>query len=165
MSWGIWTGLGILGAVSTTFAGGGASVIALYTAAALTLLVFVVALRQHDWRISRSEWWPVFPAAAGLIVWIVSQDPLAATIGVVVADSSGGWPTLRKTWCEPNSEPPLVWAIDAFAFLLGCLSVSSFTLAAMLYPVYLTLTCALIAFIAWLRRGQFSGPRASAEAP
>jgi hypothetical protein len=165
LSWGIWTGLGILGAVSTTVAGGGASVIALYTAATLTLLVFVVALRQHDWRISRSEYWPILPAAAGLIVWIVSQDPLAATIGVVVADSSAGWPTLRKTWRAPRSEPPLVWATDAFAFLLGCLSVSSFTLAAMLYPVYLTLTCALIALVAWLRRGQVTAPQASAEAP
>lgn len=165
LSWGIWTGLGFLGAVSTTVAGGGASVVVLYTAAALTLLVFVVALRQHDSRISRSELWPIVPAAAGLILWIVSRDPLAASIGVVVADSSAGWPTLRKTWREPRSEPPLLWAIDSFAFLLGCLSVSSSTAAAMLYPVYLTLACGLIALVAWLRRGHAAGPAPSAEAP
>lgn len=165
LSWGIWAGLGILGAVSTTVAGGGASVIVLYTAAVLTVVVFVVACRQHATGIARSELWPVFPAAIGSIVWIVSRDPLAATIGVVVADSSGGWPTLRKTWIEPRSEPPVLWAVDAFAFLLGCLSVSSFTLATMLYPIYLTFACSLIALVAWLRRGHVTGPAPSVQAP
>ncbi len=153
LSWGVWTVLGTLGAISTTVAGGGVAVVPLYVADALTALVFVVAWRQRDAGISRSELWPAIPAAVGAIVWIASQDPLAGAIGVVVADSSGGWPTLRKTWLQPRSEPPFLWAMDAVAFLLGCLSVSNVTPATMLYPIYLTVACALIAAVAWLRRG------------
>ncbi len=154
LSWGVWTVLGTLGAISTTVAGGGVAVIPLYVADALTALVFVVAWRQRDAGIARSELWPAIPALIGAIVWVASQDPLAAAIGVVIADSSGGWPTLRKTWIEPHSEPPLLWAMDALAFLLACISVSDVTAATMLYPVYLTMACALIAAVAWLRRGR-----------
>lgn len=162
LSWGVWSVLGILGAVSATVAGAGVAAVPLFTADALTVLIFVVAWRQREGEISRSELWPAVPAAVGAIVWIASQDPLAAAIGVVLADSSGGWPTLRKTWLEPRSEPPVLWAIDAFAFLLASLSVSSVTPATMLYPVYLTLACALIAIVAWLRRGHAS-PEASGQ--
>jgi hypothetical protein len=87
LSWGIWAALGILGAAASAVAGAGASVIVLCTTAALDVLIFVVALRRRDRALARNELWPIVPAALGVGVWAASRDPLAATIGVVLADT------------------------------------------------------------------------------
>lgn len=152
VSWGIWATLAVLGAAATAAAGGGGAVIVLGAIAAIEVAVFVAAVWRAGALVSLRELWPLIPAAIGAALWIVSQNPLAGAIGVVVADICGLWPTLAKTWQEPRSEPPLLWAIGTGAFLLGCFSVSTLSVASLLYPVYLTVSNSLIAGVAWTRR-------------
>lgn len=165
LSWGIWTTLGILGTTATAVAGGGPAVLVLGVTAALDLLIFIVAIRQHRGQMSRYELWPIVPALFGVAVWAISSNPLAGALGVILADTCGAWPTLKKTWAEPRSEPPLLWAMSSVAFLLSVISVPEVTLATVAYPAYLTFATALVALVAWARRDRVAPPLAPGSTP
>jgi hypothetical protein len=152
VSWGIWWVLAAIGAASDGAGGGGSAVIVLYAMVAIDGAIFIAALRVAEGRTSLWELWPLLPAAVGVAVWLGSQDPLAAAIGVVSADTCAFWPTLSKTWRAPGSEPALTWAVAGGAFALACASVPAITWSSLLYPVYLTVSSLLIAGIAWGRR-------------
>jgi hypothetical protein len=158
VSWGIWAILGVLGTASTAAAGAGPTVIVLAVTAGVEVFVFVAALHSAPVSVSARELWPLAPALIGALVWIGVHDPLAGALGVVTADLGGVWPTLKKTWIDPRSEPPLLWAGGAVAFLLGCLGVRTVALASLLYPAYLAASNTLIAGVAWYRRDR--GPSA-----
>ena len=149
VSWGIWALLAIVGAASNGAAGGGEAVIVLYLMVAMDICIFVVALRNDSRSTTLAETWPLLPAAVGAAVWIGAQTPLAAAVGVVVADSCAFVPTVVKTWRDPTSEPPLLWLMDSIAFALACCGVSTVGVASLLYPVYLTVSTLLLAVIAW----------------
>jgi hypothetical protein len=151
LSWAIWSTLGAVGAAATASAGGGPVVILLAITVLLEVTVFFVSLRSFPRPFTGSPL-PLVAAVTGAAVWLTADSPLAGAVGVVVADASGLWPTLRKTWADPNSEPPIPWAVGALAFLLGCLSVSRATPAALLYPGYLFAGNALVAGAAYGRR-------------
>lgn len=151
-SWGIWATLGIVGVLSNADAGGGAAAIVLSVTAVTQIAIFAVALRSGQPPSGPAALWPLAPAAIGAAIWLTSRSPLAAAVGVVVADACALWPTLTKTWREPYTEPPLLWAGGAVAFALGCLSVPSATPATLLYPVYLMLGNLLTAAVAAGRR-------------
>lgn len=155
VSWGIWATLGILGAAATASAGGGPAVIVLAVTALLEVIVFLAALQGHH-EVSPRALWPLAPAVIGTAVWLTAASPLAGALGVVVADSCGLWPTLKKTWADPNSEPPLLWAGGACAFALGCFSVPQPSFASLLYPIYLACGNSLIAVVAWSRAGHLA---------
>jgi hypothetical protein len=152
VSWGIWATLGTLGALSNADAGGGAAVIVLTVTAGTQVLIFLVALRGGRLATGAAALWPLALAAIGAVVWLTSGSPLAAATGVVLADACGLWPTIVKTWREPFTEPPLLWAGGAVAFGLGCLSVPTAEPATLLYPVYLMLGNLATAAVAGGRR-------------
>lgn len=152
LSWGIWSSLGVLGFAATLACGAGPTVVVLGVTAALQVTVFIVAMTGGRTTVSWREAWPLLPALAGSLVWLLAGSATAAALGVVVADSCGLWPTLEKTWTDPYSEPVLLWAGGAGAFALGCTSVATVSLGALAYPVYLAVTNASVAAVAWGRR-------------
>jgi hypothetical protein len=154
VSWGIWATLGIIGFVSTTVEGGGPATIVLGVTAALQVVVFVLAVTRSGVSVRLAELWPLVPAVIGMIAWLTARDPLAAVIGVIVSDACGLWPTLVKTWRDPNSEPATQWLIGGCAYLLGLLSAVDHGLGAVLYLAYLTLGDLSVAVVAVARRAQ-----------
>lgn len=157
LSWGIWAALGIIGTAATVAAGAGPTALVVAASAALQLATFFVALRRSPLRVTARESWPLVPAVAGCVVWIAASEPLAAAFGVVVADACGLWPTLRKTWRDPDSEPALLWLGGAICFAVGCLAVEDADVAALLYPVFLALGNTAVAFAAWGQRPTLAG--------
>lgn len=157
LSWGIWAVLGIIGTAATVAAGAGPAALVVAASAAPQVATFVVALRRSTLRVTVRELWPLVPAIAGCVVWMVAREPLAAALGVVVADACGLWPTLVKTWRDPDSEPALLWLGGAVCFAVGSIAVEEADLAALIYPVFLALGNTAVAIAAWGRRPTLSG--------
>lgn len=149
LSWGIWAVLGVIGTAATVAAGAGPTALVVAASAGLQLATFVVALRRSPLQVTARELWPLVPAVAGCVVWIAARQPLAAALGVVVADACGLWPTLTKTWRDPSSEPALLWLGGAIAFAVGCVAVEDADLASLIYPVFLALGNTAVAVLAW----------------
>ena len=78
-------------------------------------------------------------AGVGVAVSLIAKEPLAALIGVIVADFSGMILTILKVWKDPKSETTISWLLFATAGVFGLLTISEWTLGVALYPLYLVL--------------------------
>lgn len=74
---------------------------------------------------------------AGLILWQVLDLPIIALICAIVADLSFGLPTIIKTYKDPSSETPFVWATATISGLLSLFAIQSFAFHEVAYPLYL----------------------------
>lgn len=75
----------------------------------------------------------------GLILWQTLNMPVIALICALVADFSFGVPTIIKTYKDPLSETPLVWASATLSGLLSLFAITSLQFHEVGYPLYLFL--------------------------
>jgi hypothetical protein len=73
----------------------------------------------------------------GLILWQVLDMPIIALVCAIVADLSFGLPTIIKTYKDPSTETPFVWATATISGLLSLFAVQSFAFHEVAYPLYL----------------------------
>jgi hypothetical protein len=136
-TWGLWTALGAIGFAAAFVGGGGIGLIPLGTLMVENFLIFIFTLRQNHPGEQRVSPLLLLIASVGVIGWLLSNTPAIASISVVIADSMGLIPTLKKTWRDPSSEPAWLWGISALAMALGLASLQHFTLASTLFPAYI----------------------------
>ncbi|MCF7834071.1 MAG: hypothetical protein K9L98_01020 [Candidatus Pacebacteria bacterium] len=73
----------------------------------------------------------------GLVLWQVLNMPVIALVCAIMADLSFGLPTIIKTYKDPSTETPFVWATATISGLLSLFAVQSFAFHEVSYPLYL----------------------------
>ncbi len=73
----------------------------------------------------------------GLILWQVLDMPVIAIICAIIADLSFGFPTIIKTYKDPLTETPFVWATASLSGLLSLFAVQHLAFYDFGYPLYL----------------------------
>lgn len=154
-TWGVWSVIGLTGLAANLAAGGGVGAIMLAVVTAAQVAIFILSLRRPSTDIP-VHWAAWIICLGGLTLWLVSSQPLFAALGVVTADGIAAWPTLQNAWRNPDCEPPFIWLIDGCALLVGVAAIETFSVAALLYPVYLAVGSFSIGFIALIRRNSDS---------
>lgn len=74
-----------------------------------------------------------------LVAWVFTKNALLALHLSMVADTVAFWPTLEKTWRDPNSETPLFFWGGVVAPLFSILAQGSLQYSIIVFPVYLSL--------------------------
>ncbi|GAA1458228.1 hypothetical protein [Williamsia maris] len=109
--------------------------------------------RSSYWRVSGFDRSCGAVAAVALVAWLALDDPVLAVLTAVVADAIGGVPTIVKAWRRPDTERPVVYLLAAANGSLALLSLSTYDVTTVAFPVYLILLgltmCALVS-----RRGR-----------
>jgi len=80
----------------------------------------------------------------GLILWQVLDMPVIALVFAILADLSFGLPTIIKTYKDPSTETPFVWATATISGLLSLFAVKSFAFHEAAYPLYLFIFDAIV---------------------
>jgi hypothetical protein len=91
-------------------------------------------------------------AAAGLLLWQLSDRPLIAILLVILVDFAGFWLTLVKTWYAPRTETLVSWQLACVTAVLSIFSVGTWTLEVLIFPVYTALVTALLVWLIMYRR-------------
>jgi hypothetical protein len=78
-------------------------------------------------------------AFLGVLLAVVSHQPILAITGVILADMSGTMLTIQKTFRDPDSETTISWLLVGTGALCGAFLVRSFNLNLLLYPLYLVI--------------------------
>lgn len=131
----------------------GAGIGALPTAASeiFTLIIFFFSLKYGFDGITRMDTAFLVVALLGLIPWALTKDPTLSVVIAVGIDVVGFIPTLRKTWAEPATETPLLYASNVARHILALFSLQAYNLATMLHSIAMIGTnTAMVVFI--LRR-------------
>lgn len=117
-----------------------------------TLLIVVLGLRHGIAKLSAFDIACQIGAIIGLILWFIFNSPAIAIIAAVTIDFIGLLPTLRHSWLHPEEETWQAFAWSVLAIALTLASLTTFTLAGLLYPVYLFLADGLLVVIIVARR-------------
>ena len=73
----------------------------------------------------------------GLILWQVLNEPVIAIVCAILADLFFGLPTIIKTYKDPSTETPFVWATASLSGLFSLFALRNFGFSEAAYPVYL----------------------------
>ncbi len=97
--------------------------------------------------IAKFSWFDGFCQAAaigGLILWFIFNSPAVAIIATVAIDSIAAIPTLRHAWHHPGEETWETFGVLTVASALTLISLSTFSVTSLTFPLYLLLINGLI---------------------
>ena len=157
-TWLIWGVLAVVVCLSQYADGASWSLIMAGVQAVLTTGIFVLSIRRGEGGVSRVEQLMIAIAGAGVLGWIVADEPLVATACVVAADLLGAAMMVPKTYRDPESETLVTFAFASLGGALAAGAVGAIDLSLLLYPVYYCLVNGAIALLIVHRRAVLAAP-------
>ena len=151
-TWLIWGVLGIVVCLSQRADGASWSLILAASQAVLTSVIFVLAIRRGQGGASATELVIIAVAGAGVIGWILADEPIVATACVVAADLIGTAMMMPKTYRDPESETLVTFALASLAGALAAGAVGVLDVSLLLYPIYYCVANAAVALVIHQRR-------------
>ena len=97
-------------------------------------------------------------AVIGLILLLIYGTPEIAIIFTIIIDFIVALPTLHHIWLKPGEETWQTFAVGSFAALLTVISLTSYTISGLAFPLYLTIINAFLASSILYRRGAKKKP-------
>jgi hypothetical protein len=142
--WSIVSGIVLFGQLAK-----GAGIGALPTAASevFTLIIFLLSLRYGFRGITRTDTYLLLLAVAGIVPWILTEDPTISVVIAVSIDVIAFVPTLRKTWREPRTETPVLYGTNVIRHIFALLSLEAYNLATMLHSIAMIVTNSIMTFV------------------
>lgn len=117
----------------------------------LAIFVASIRVRAAHWRIGPFDIACGAFAAAGILLWQITSDPLVALIFGILADIAGGIPTIRKAYRAPHTEQAVPYIMSAISMVLTLGTVQHWTFLNYGFPLYIFGINVLIASIAIIR--------------
>jgi L,D-peptidoglycan transpeptidase YkuD (ErfK/YbiS/YcfS/YnhG family) len=145
-SWLIWAVISCIGFAAQFAEGAGAGSWARGVSAATCVMLVFIGLRWGEKNITRGDWVTLFVALLAVPLWIVTKTPLYSVILVVLIDTIGYMPTVRKVRLNPHQETPFSYILSGFCALFSLFAIEHYTPSTWLYPAVLTATNAGMAF-------------------
>lgn len=155
-SWLVWGTLNIIAfaAQITKGAGPGAWVTGINSISCL--LIFIGALKWGDRRFLRFDWIALSAAAFSLLLWVITKEPLASIVLIVLVDFFGSLPTFRKGYHRPHEEKVLSYAFAAIAHVFALLALDTIVPSTWLYPAAIVLLDGSLSVLLLVRRKQLT---------
>ncbi len=137
VTWAIWTTIGFI-LLGSYYAIGATNTLWLPIAQVISqLIVTYFAFKYSKGKWERLDRICLAGAALSLVLWWQSGVPLVALLMNIVMDILGAIPTIKKIYSEPDSEDIVCWGMSFGASVLNLCAIENFSLAFVVFPVYL----------------------------
>ena len=105
-------------------------------------------------------WWASIPwtSILAIPIWKATNNPLAALLIVMCIDSLTYWPTIRKSFSKPETEPPISYGFAGMRYFLMLFAVPDPNWENLMYPFFLMATDWGFAIYIVIRRYQMGYP-------
>lgn len=148
--WGVVVGIGALAQLQLDPTG--LSGWTLLAVAISCLIIAVLGFWIGEKNITRGDWITFLSALIAIPVWQLTQEPVLAVVIVMTIDILSYYPTMRKTWNEPWTEPALSTFTCAARYFCIMFTVSEPTLSNLIYPGFLMTIDLIFALLIVYRR-------------
>ena len=151
-SWFVWGLLESIAFLAQLSKGGGFG--ALFTAltAAVTFFIAWLAILQKDQQITLFDFIAFVGAIIGILLWVITKNPLLAVIAVAVADALGFLPTFRKAYVKPHEETLIEFALSALKWIVAIPALGALNITTWLYPASLFVTNSTFVVMVLIRK-------------
>jgi hypothetical protein len=151
-TWLIWGVLAVVVCASQYADGASWSLVMAAVQVVLTLGIFALSIRWGEGGLSAHERLLVATAGAGVVGWLVADEPVVATVFVIAADLTGAALMIPKTYRDPRSETLSTYVLAAVGGGLAAGAVGAIDVSLLAYPVYYLLVNGALASLIALRR-------------
>ncbi len=152
-SWIIWGITTVIVFFAQLNAKGGSGAWPLGVSGAVTLYIALLAYqRKGTLKIASSDWLFFYAALSSLPIWYFSADPVFAVIVLTTVDLLGFGPTLRKAYHHPYTESLTFFSLFALRNGLVILALAHYSLATLLFPAAVGLSCLFLIILVLFRR-------------
>lgn len=136
-----------------SFGGGAGSWVSL-AVVAISILIFILGMKNGNKDITKVDTIFFVLALASLALWFVAKQPILSAILITSIDMFGFVPTIRKSWNKPYSETLFTYELGAFRHGLTFLALEQYNIMTWLNPISWILANTLFSIILIIRRRQ-----------
>lgn len=158
LSWLGWAFITALGAFAMLAEGSVWAVAILFANTALCLLIALYSIIRGVgvWATGKYDFVFFGIGVLGLVLWQVLDMPVIALVCAILADFCFGAPTIIKTFKDPSTETPFVWATATTSGLLSLFALQNLSFHEVAYPFYLFIFDATVLVLAlgWITRSR-----------
>lgn len=155
-TWLIWAMIDFIGFAAQISNGAGIASFVIGANALCGLAVFILAFRQGEKNIRASDYWCFIGAIIALVFLVVTKNPLASIILVVVISLLGFMPTVRKSHLNPLEETIIYYMLMGIKATLTVIALEKFTAVTYLEPISMAFANFLFVGMLVVRRRQIS---------
>ncbi len=139
------------GAQVVTGAGPGAWVMGVSAICIFAIAIFAIV--RGGVEVVPFDWACLIAAVFGIVLWLVTNDPLTAVIIVTITDAVAMGPMFRKAYLKPYEETLSLFVLSIAKFVVGFFAFSAFTLTNALFPsVIIGLNVAFVILLIYRRK-------------
>lgn len=153
--WGMVTGVGTLAQFDLN---GGPSAYALTFVSITCLMIAVLSFFIGERDYTKSDWGALIACFMAIPLWQVTNNPLIALALIIAIDALTYWPTIRKSYHKPQTEPPISYGFAGMRYFLMLFAVPDPTWQTLMYPFFLMITDWGFAIYIVIRRWQMGYP-------
>ena len=149
-SWWTWSFLTIIIVISSWKAGASWDVLILPSWLCFSqLTVAILSVRNGDniWDFSNLAC--IVGACIGIVLWLLTDEPLIALFASIVADIFATVPTFRHVWAKPEEENRIGWMLGWCSGILLIFAVNKWTLAEAGWAIYFVASMSVILIFVW----------------
>jgi hypothetical protein len=92
-------------------------------------------------------------AVTGIVLWVVTDNPILAIVFSILGDIAGGVPTITKAFNRPDSEPKKPYLFTMASMVITTLTIDHWVFAAYAFPIYIFCINFLILALAYSKIG------------
>jgi hypothetical protein len=153
--WGMVTGVGTFAQFEMN-AGPSAWALAFVSVTCTLIAIFAFFIGERDYK--KSDWFALIACIIAIPLWRATQNPLIAILVIMMIDVLTYWPTIRKSYHNPQTEPPISYGFAGMRYFLMLFAVPNPTWETLLYPFFLMATDWGFAIYIVIRRAQLGYP-------
>lgn len=151
-SWFLWGLLGLIVFALQVKGGGGPGSYVTLSSALVSVVIFVLALRNGDKDIKPLDTLFLVAALVAMGMWIFAEQPTISLILLILIEVFGFFPTYRKSWNKPYDETLITWVVNSLRYGLSLLALSTYNLLTLLYPLIWTIVIVVFTLMLAIRR-------------
>ena len=148
VSWFLWMLAPFIGVFFQVKAGAGLSVIPVFMAGFIPLLVIIVSLWHKNayWKITQLDIICGLFALVALVLYVFTHNLGISILFAILSDALAGIPTIIKSWKFPETETAAVYAVSIFNNILALFIIKSWIFSVYSFNIYLILINVVIVF-------------------
>ncbi len=147
VSWLLWAVAPLLAFFAEASQGVGIQSLTTFIVGFVPLVVFLGSFvnKKAYWNLTKLDIACGVLSCLGLLLWYVSRQGNIAILFAILADFIAAFPTIVKSWNNPESESASVFIGSLINALIGLLVIKTWDFKYYAFPLYLVFICALIA--------------------
>lgn len=136
-SWLVWAFLTAVAFAGQLHAHGGPGSYVTGVTAAVSFIIFSLAIRQGEKNITLSDKLNLAAAVIAIVPWLLTKNPVTSVILISVIDFLGFIPTIRKSYHKPQEETLIHYVLAGLKFVLAIIALDHYTVTTWFYPASL----------------------------